>query len=576
VALTREDHSENCFILIGLGGRIDLSKEFDLTTEKVHVIDSSRPFHLENLRHPELHVWGINEVEEDIASFFRYQQSAASAGRKRNRDTENDGGEEEGDSEVDWRVPSNVSTEMEKEYYSTRSCGQSESQLIARLASDLRSHEFLHFWCGAIGITDLYLRYLIDVNRYTAELRVLIEALNLVRSHRHESGPNPTALRDRGVNDATSYTDGELIETVERRPFLLRHWTLWSAIWHEPVLASKLNTHQSQVGEANLRTILAKAGVAYTEANLHWSTLTQDRRSDILYKLSPLLGELIGTEHPLSLPVLCRKEGFSVEASSFDICRLFYAEATMPFQPKFGALTSAVVGKSPASPSNGSTEMDSRDFSRTQFWKAFDLILCNPSSKEFSAAVATFVKMRTAVSEASSAVLGKVGGVIAMKTFNHTLLSDLLKRDLADPFRQCAFAEHVSLAHLEMTKKQTAGEKEKSKSRSGMSLKPMIIRSLHGTTSAAGPTAGFSPQNAVYDTVLFIPKVTSLWGSMPIIDAFLGTVEEFNRTESVVVDGKTELAVVGNNVNPFVISVKGLESSQRFVETLHLKLYRRR
>nr|CCC94855.1 putative cell division cycle 45 (CDC45) [Trypanosoma congolense IL3000] len=435
--------ADELFLLIGLGAPIALLSFFNLERHIVLVLDSFRPFLLENLRasdNERLIIWGEEKIHEEINQFFHTQREKENARRRRRQrrrlyrrrvrshtegasqegesgsdegdsggtDDEDDDYEDEGDEvtpsqsqeRLDW-LREEVPEHFERMYYAAECAGKSCALEVYDLAILLNRVKEPVLWHAALGVCDLFTRRLVDYGTYLTEMRRLHNEVTLRKGIRH--GPLEDVTNEnvnRYHKQVVSSNVMQLSNFEEDQLFLLRHLSLWNAMWLNPVIASLLALHRVDEGVGTLRQLLARCGVSAKVAQQPWRELPDEVKSDARRLVHQELKQLLRVrgsfiKNPTQIRCVARTTGYSVEVSTFDICTLFTA------------LLSVVPPGTIYTTSENETVMREklREFRREQFWRAHDIIDTDPNSPAFTAAVKEAQALHETVATATSALM---------------------------------------------------------------------------------------------------------------------------------------------------------------------------
>ncbi|KAK7201362.1 cell division cycle 45 (CDC45) [Novymonas esmeraldas] len=317
---------------------------------------------------------------------------------------------------VDWRgADGQLSAHLEALYYSCACAGRSSAVEVYDLSVILHRFNDAVLWHAAVGVCDLYLRRLIDYSAYLVEMAPLQEAVALQQSVRRG------VLRDRteeAVNSHhRSFTNSmQLSSREEEQLYLLRHTTLWDAIWYHPQVASALDLHHVEDGRPRLSQLLAsRCGVSIAMAQRPWCEVPADVGSDALQRVQAELQSLVnarGNTIAYRNRVRCvsRKVGYSTEVSTFDVCRLFTAEiaATPPasvYVVERAAEHAGLAHDDAAAAAVATSQRRLMEFQRGRFWRARAVLDMDPNEKPFHEALSGALALQQAVADATSAMM---------------------------------------------------------------------------------------------------------------------------------------------------------------------------
>ncbi|AIO01536.1 cell division cycle 45 (CDC45), putative [Leishmania panamensis] len=331
---------------------------------------------------------------------------------------------------VDWRsADGEVPAYLEARYYACSCAGRSSAVEVYDLSVILHRFNDAILWHAAVGVCDLYLRRLVDYATYLVEMAPLQEAVSLQQSVRCG------ILRDRTEEAVNNYrrssTDRmQLSNREEEQLHLLRHSTLWDAIWYDPQVASALDLHHVEDGRPRLSQLLAsRCGVSIAMAQRPWREVPTDVGSEALCRVQTELqswvnaqGNAIGYRNRIRC--ISRKVGYSTEVSTLDVCKLFTAEmAAVP--PASVYVVERPSEKSSFSPAEIAALAQRKlvEFQRSQFWRASAVLDVDPNEKLFHEALAGALSLQQAVADATSSLM-QPGNVQSSTGIHYALPSD--------------------------------------------------------------------------------------------------------------------------------------------------------
>ncbi|KPA81077.1 putative cell division cycle 45 (CDC45) [Leptomonas pyrrhocoris] len=333
---------------------------------------------------------------------------------------------------IDWRAEDGeVPPHLQTLYYACACAGRSSAVEMYDLSVILHRFNDSILWHAAVGVCDLYLRRLIDYGSYLVEMAPLQEAVSLQQSVRRG------VLRDRtdeAVNQVRQATTNsmQLNNREEEQLYLLRHSSLWDAIWYDAQVASALDLHHVEDGRPRLSQLLAsRCGVSMAMARRPWREVPADVGSEALRRVQTELQNWVNargnaTSYRNKIRCISRKVGYSTEVSAFDVCKLFTAVlAAVP-------PASVYVVEKPRDSSTGSFSAEDVaavaqrqlvEFGRGQFWRAHALLDMDPNEKPFHEALAEALSLQQAVADATSSMM-QPGNVQSSTGLHYALPTD--------------------------------------------------------------------------------------------------------------------------------------------------------
>jgi cell division control protein 45 len=153
------------------------------------------------------------------------------------------------------------------EKYSSRSYHAGPSAfLMFTLAVELRKDTNEALWWGIIGLTDQFVNSSIGRKEYESILRVLIPEVSRL---------NPDEARQ-------AANIGRIIHLEDHKFMLFRYWTLYDSMYHCEYIATNLQLWKDRKNDSNqLRTLLAKMGIARTEAEQKYLSMKSSIQEDL-------------------------------------------------------------------------------------------------------------------------------------------------------------------------------------------------------------------------------------------------------------------------------------------------------
>ena len=314
----------------------------------VHLIDSHRPYNLDNLfatseMMDQIFVWDDGEIEErlgreekaytalefidDMSSSEEEEDSeqegtsssaeesdndsadAASQGshqrpRKR-RKRRNDRGEgEPSPMPKTKRLPANILASHRNvltRYYNRGTMyGMGVSAIIFLLAGRLGSADNDCLWYAIVGLTSQYINSQIPHGHYEELAKSMssdVRSLNPV-TNRDAKGPAKPADAD----------DGRIrVIQKELRFTLYRHWSLESSMYHSSYVAGKLGIWKER-GVSKLRGLMAKMGLSLSQCRQLYEHMDLDLRQTLVSRIESIAPEYGLTE--CVFPSFMRTFGF--------------------------------------------------------------------------------------------------------------------------------------------------------------------------------------------------------------------------------------------------------------------------
>jgi cell division control protein 45 len=359
-----------------------------------------------------------SEDEDDDAALFDGEDDEATPSQSQDR--------------IDWRAEdSEVPAHLEALYYSCACAGRSSAVEMYDLSVILHRFNDAILWHAAVGVCDLFMRRLIDYGTYLVEMAPLQEAVSLQQSVRRG------VLRDRTAESVNQIrraaTDSmQLSNRDEEQLYLLRHSSLWDAIWYDPQVASALDLHHVEDGRPRLSQLLAsRCGVSMAMAQRPWREVPADVAGDALRRVQAELQSWVNARGNVisyrnQIRCVSRKIGYSTEVSTFDACKLFTAVlAAVPPASVYAVEKPNDHGADSLSADEVAAIAQRQlvEFQRGQFWRAHALLDMDPNEKPFHAALAEALSLQQAVADATSSLM-QPGNVQSSSGLHYALPTD--------------------------------------------------------------------------------------------------------------------------------------------------------
>lgn len=410
--------SEQFFMLLGIGGAVDLQNYFDFAKHCVVLLDSYRPYSLTLLQSyhqlPKLFVWGYDRIASDVTLFFqralqrekRKRRNVSQYGASSESDStdDDDDGNKESDETaaanepVNWEQPGHLSEELTKAYRASCGGGFSCALEVYELSVLLHRSCDKFVWHSAVGVFDLVRRNSMDYGSYLVAMRPLHDSVALhLTANRRDGGLNEV---DVNTSHLRAASNSMRLKNVDESQFLLlRHSCLWDSLWNDPFISSVLGFHHPENGESTLKLLLAKCGVSLEASRRPFHELLPSEQEVTLRLILQELDSVFHTHSKLATPrpiqTISRCVGFSREVSALDVCVLF--EAMLAVEAPTSNRSSGI--------SERTTSTSLGEHHRKQFWMAQELIDMDPSDKRFFSAVMHAVELYKLVGDATSALM---------------------------------------------------------------------------------------------------------------------------------------------------------------------------
>jgi len=319
--------------LINCGGLINLTEILGLDDETgdhciLYVLDSHRPFYLENLSDENVKVVILADGAENIPNLEQFESfSDHESDEERDDDDDDDEDEQITDSERARRSRSrariNNRRELIRSYYASTSYGMSASLMAFELALMLGQEKQVKIiWSAILGLTDQLIHERIDYPIYdlsinelngqvaainTEEINLSIENANIHRS----------ANDSQTVTRASTSTKSGSISFIKHEPRLIhfRHSSLFDSLSWSPFISSRLRRYTPD-GDKHIKTILLELSISQSSAKSDLMSrdtwMRFDREIENVIQIHPRLRELRIPTFIRQLSSLCKVTAIDV------------------------------------------------------------------------------------------------------------------------------------------------------------------------------------------------------------------------------------------------------------------------
>jgi len=355
------------------GGRLRGVEELPDPDCRWFVIDSHRPFHLQNascgekltLLHSDDEASELLDellAQEHILNdeeFADEEEDEHEPPSQRRRISEDEYRQMSPDSRANQY---HELKHLERQYYQSSWHSTSSAVLLYTLVRDLNKSSNDQLWLAATGLTDQLVHERIFFEKYTTEAQYLqgeVAALNPGDMETREVQDTATGA---SVSVSQHVSGSMRIEsTLELRLTLLRHWSLYEALSHSSYIHSRLGLYNSK-GMMNLDVWLARMGIPLEECKQAYAYMSKEYR-DSLFDLMLQYGSEFGLMH-LTYPSFRRVTSYTATVTAADL--VYCVDAQLDH--------SAV---------DGDSEADGKDAAGAAFSLALST-LSQPNAKEFA------------------------------------------------------------------------------------------------------------------------------------------------------------------------------------------------
>uniref|UniRef100_A0A0N5AD41 Cell division control protein 45-like protein n=1 Tax=Syphacia muris TaxID=451379 RepID=A0A0N5AD41_9BILA len=276
-----EDNIEkyNVIVLVNCGGNRSLMDIPMPSTTKIFVIDSLRPFDLDNIfaednvrilvvedELREMKIPAVKDIYASDSESDEDEESGEDTSKKDLEDVEARAMRRSQKQQWNKRRADLLWEYYEKSWYSAPS-----SILMLEVAHEIGKSCAELMWCAVVGLNSQLMDNLISLEAYT---QVCIDRL---RTFIRRFSPRDSALKADGILKISFDKDDEYY----RLPLpMYSHWSLYkSMVNHEYFVCE--SRYWQQRGDHDMRTLLANLGLTLSECNQLFSAMCQERRTEV-------------------------------------------------------------------------------------------------------------------------------------------------------------------------------------------------------------------------------------------------------------------------------------------------------
>ena len=268
------------------GSRSRLARELPHPNCHWYVMDSHRPYALENLSHYEESVVVIHDGEpnEDLDDIMEQMDIVLEGSAEDSDDSDDDetAGQTAQRRHITMAEYGSLSPDSQRErrkfvkkfvrrYYAESWHGTACSLLCYSLVQNLNKASNELLWLAIIGLTDQFVHERIEYERYVSEAQALQAEVGALNQDRGDD-TREVVMEDGCSTNIKQHISTRLrIDSVqELRLSLMRHWTVYEALQHSPYIASRLGLYQ-QSGRERLDIWLARMGIPLEECKQEYA-----------------------------------------------------------------------------------------------------------------------------------------------------------------------------------------------------------------------------------------------------------------------------------------------------------------
>eukprot|EP00457_Paulinella_chromatophora_P004477 gb/GEZN01004489.1/.p1 GENE.gb/GEZN01004489.1/~~gb/GEZN01004489.1/.p1 ORF type:complete len:584 (-),score=68.31 gb/GEZN01004489.1/:81-1832(-) len=331
--LIKSSEQLRSIIMLNCGGIVNLQQFLTLTDDMcVYVIDSHRPYHLDNVRQSNEQIRILQTTEEGEEVDYPEDLSEQEEGEESDAKTS-----DEEDENAEKRVRSTASQEtrarrrehkaMIEDYYRSSYYGRAVAGVLFDLACQLNKDSNELLWFSIVGLTDLYVHQRIIKERYDMQVQYTNEEVARLNAQDEEAESKEVKLQEDQLVTHTKI--GHIHFKMELRFMCFRHWNLFDAMQHSVYIATRLGTW-SESGQRQLQQFLAKMGLPLNECQASFSYMKESLKQTLydsvekcgrVYKLYEIRYGSFARQHSRKIQICAADMVYSLTALLEDTCQ---------------------------------------------------------------------------------------------------------------------------------------------------------------------------------------------------------------------------------------------------------------
>ncbi|EFP09541.1 hypothetical protein CRE_25146 [Caenorhabditis remanei] len=305
------------YILINCGATRSLSRLQISPDSTAYVLDSHRPFHIENVyanekvhllvnnsEMSELQLPDVEKViqedsdddEDNEENRGSYEQQMENIRRKAIKREEMQAWERQRQRTL-WKY-------YESTWFSTPSC-----VTLLELAAEMNRVSAEIMWYTAVGLNSAMVDKLISIEMYT---QICVDRM---RPFVHRFLPK-NIINQGKVDDLLHITFGRELPLA-----IYSHWDLYNSMWHNEYFSIKTK-NWTQKGDTNIRHLLTQLGVTLHETTQKFESLSTEQRIHVV--------DLLEKEMDSAFATFFATLGYSGKLSACDVARAVTVRLEMP------------------------------------------------------------------------------------------------------------------------------------------------------------------------------------------------------------------------------------------------------
>lgn len=513
-----------------------------------------------------------------------------------------------------WRNSGAISAQRERAYYSRYWSSRALGVILHELSVRLEQADPDFVWHAAIGLADLHQRGLISSASYEIEVRRLENAVSQFKNalkrtshglallpdnmngyNQHHLNNNNNqqqqVLAGAGIMNAAPSAMGASGKLTRVRPlrhiklFMLRHGSLWNALWLDRHISAALGFHHISSGTARLEGLLAKIGMPRHEAELPWNSIASEKREAVLQLLYSELRPLVADfDSGLYVPTLAKQVGYDSPVSAFDACNVFYGCIGAQPQQHHISIQQQMSRNNNNNhnqnlPNNNNLILDEyrawqEDDYRRRFEAGVAVMSETPEAPLFQHAVNSAFELQAAAADATASILSGAGGggAASLASTQHVRYVTIpLDHRIASidhfavPGRLRALALFLSAFTHNYRKNTVYNRTDKDQRSAASSLRPLVI----GVADAA--TSQLTNGNVVLGSVALVVAPALYQSSSSSTNASIVPSKVLSNYRAVQASLQMNSKFCGVHRDVVISTVIGADAIMEAGELLHLE-----
>ncbi|CAB3401292.1 unnamed protein product [Caenorhabditis bovis] len=306
-------------VMINCGANRSLSRLQIPAQATIYVIDSHRPFHIENVfENDQVHILADSQEIEELR-----MPNPEEIIREESDDDTDDDDDQFGEA-YENRMEKIQRKAIKREelrlwerrrqnvlwtYYESAWCGAPSCVRLLELAADLNRTSAEIMWYAAVGLNSVFVDRLISIELYTAI------CVDRMRPFIHKFSPK-TILNQGKVDDLLH------ISFAKELPIALySHWDLYSAMMVDEYFSIKTK-NWTQKGDINIRHLLANLGITLAETRQKFDALSTEQKNVVV--------EILEKEIDSSFATFYAHLGYCGKLNAVDVARAVAVRMEIP------------------------------------------------------------------------------------------------------------------------------------------------------------------------------------------------------------------------------------------------------